>query len=168
MAYEKTTWTNDTTALSQNNLNHMEGGIKDAHDDLATLASNVYTKSEVYTKAEAVPSANIKVLNFEVTPASGGAATIEYYTNISSVIDDIDDWAILTMGTHIEDIDSWRYGTQIAYTKYNENVVSVTAYNYAFLTEESSTRRIRYVVGNPNANSGTKKVKVRIVLYKVA
>lgn len=167
MAYDKTTWTNDTTALSQNNLNHMETGIKDAHDDLATLASNVYTKSEVYTKAESVPSANIKVLNFEVTPASGGAATIEYYTDISSVIDDIDDWAILTMGTHIEGFEAWHYGTRTTYKK-SSYVESVTAYNYAFLTAESSTRRIRYVVGNPNANSGTKKVKVRIVLYKVA
>ena len=52
MSYTKTNWVNGSTPLSADNMNHIETGIKDAHDDLATLTSNVYTKSEVYTKAE--------------------------------------------------------------------------------------------------------------------
>lgn len=48
MAYTKTEWANGATALSAENMNHIETGIKDAHDTLA----NVYSKSEVYRKDE--------------------------------------------------------------------------------------------------------------------
>lgn len=48
MSYTKTTWTNGATALSADNMNHIEGGIKDAHDAL----DNVYTKTEADAKYE--------------------------------------------------------------------------------------------------------------------
>lgn len=41
MAYTKTTWVNGTTALSADNMNHIETGIKDAHDDIAEIKSDI-------------------------------------------------------------------------------------------------------------------------------
>lgn len=62
MAYTKTVWVNGETALSDTNMNHIEDGIKDAHDAIATAneaiedlgdgLSNVYTKDEVIPKSE--------------------------------------------------------------------------------------------------------------------
>lgn len=44
MAYTPTDWQNGETSLSARNMNHIEQGIKDAHDALA----NMYTKEEIF------------------------------------------------------------------------------------------------------------------------
>ena len=47
MAYTKTTWTDGSTPLSADNMNHIEIGIKDNEDAILSLTSDVYTKDEV-------------------------------------------------------------------------------------------------------------------------
>ena len=42
MAYTKTNWVNDSTALSADNLNHIEQGIYDVHEFMDALYSHVY------------------------------------------------------------------------------------------------------------------------------
>ena len=41
MAYTKTNWIDDTTALSASNLNHIEDGVADAHDGIASCEQSI-------------------------------------------------------------------------------------------------------------------------------
>ena len=50
--YTKTPWSNGSTAVSANNMNHIEDGIYDAHEAL----ENVYMKSEITISTTAAPS----------------------------------------------------------------------------------------------------------------
>lgn len=51
MSYEKTTWVNDVTAVSANNMNHIEDGIKDAHDILDNIFNAIYPVGSIYMSA---------------------------------------------------------------------------------------------------------------------
>ena len=42
MAYTKTTWITGSTPLSANNMNHIEQGIKDAHDMIAAITETIF------------------------------------------------------------------------------------------------------------------------------
>ena len=175
MAYTKTTWTNDSTPLSADNMNHIETGIGDAHDSIATLTTglaNTYTKAEVYKKSESVPAANIKKFLFTLNPAVGVEGIQEYYTNITDSIDDIDNWAILTMGykydSEADDIPKgWRYGTRASVSQNGYGAVSLSTWNHARLAVENSQRRIYYTVVSLSSRVVI-PIKVRIVLYKVS
>lgn len=42
MAYTKTSWSNNTSpGISADNLDHIETGIEDAHEDISTVATNI-------------------------------------------------------------------------------------------------------------------------------
>ena len=48
MAYTKTTWITGSTPLSANNMNHIEQGIKDAHDMIAAITETIFPVGSYY------------------------------------------------------------------------------------------------------------------------
>lgn len=53
MSYTPLTWINNSEpALKADNLNHMETGIKDAHDDIASLNTSLQVKTLSFTVTE--------------------------------------------------------------------------------------------------------------------
>lgn len=84
MAYEKTTWVNGATALSAENMNHIETGIEDAHTALADkvdkvdgkgLSTNDYTTAEK-EKLASLQTQSTKIINFVTASGMGEAYTI--------------------------------------------------------------------------------------------
>ena len=48
MAYTKTTWITGSTPLSATNMNHIEQGIKDAHDMIAAITETIFPVGSYY------------------------------------------------------------------------------------------------------------------------
>ena len=44
MAYTKKTWVSGETPLSAENMNHIEQGVADAHNDISSLNTNLKTQ----------------------------------------------------------------------------------------------------------------------------
>lgn len=98
MAYTKTTWTNGSTALSAENMNHIETGIEDAHSVLDVLIDGLYPVNSIMittdnvnpgtraifagTTWEAWGSGRVPVgynssdTNFNSAEKTGGASTV--------------------------------------------------------------------------------------------
>lgn len=68
MAYTVTDWHNGETALSARNMNHIEQGIKDAHDGLA----NVFTKTEIFDAIYPIGTIYMSVNNVDPGTLFGG------------------------------------------------------------------------------------------------
>lgn len=54
MSYEKTVWSNGATALSAEHMNHIEQGIFDAHEALATIVNGIYPVGSILMTTENV------------------------------------------------------------------------------------------------------------------
>lgn len=75
MSYDKTTWVNDVTAVSTNNMNHIENGIKDAHDILDGIFDAIYPVGSIYMSASLSTHEQVEAL-FGGTWVAWGAGRV--------------------------------------------------------------------------------------------
>lgn len=54
MSYEKTVWSNGATALSAEHMNHLEQGVFNAHEVLATIVNGIYPVGSILMTTENV------------------------------------------------------------------------------------------------------------------
>lgn len=82
MAYDKTVWTNGSTALSAEHMNHIENGIKEAHDFMDQLIDSLYPVGSIYMSTSSA-NPNTRPLLSNTTWVAWGSGKVPVGVNTS-------------------------------------------------------------------------------------